>query len=245
MASYARIKLTDQNDIRTTRYWCLDFTKSSGLTTSDYLDEYDELLTQAVKLRLRSDVPLCLTFSGGVDSGTIAAFCAKKLNTNLQLFCIDYHTNENQSPEVLQAQHVANHLDLDLTLIHYEYDKIFDDLPKFYHHFDQPCIQLALTYSAILYNQIHSLCKVTLSGNGADELFTGYIGDHFLAKKDKILALLKPLQFILPGLSKHLDPVQRAYRNIEDIDISTLKNEMLQSNVQTFTDLNMYTSLLY
>src|SRR3954447_8527179 len=63
------------------RYWRLTFHRGTRARVADVEEEYEELLTDAIRLRLRSDVPLALTFSGGVDSGTIAALCARRIGT--------------------------------------------------------------------------------------------------------------------------------------------------------------------
>jgi asparagine synthase (glutamine-hydrolysing) len=183
------------------KYWQLGFASGPRRRLSDYMEEYRALLTDAIRLRLRSDVPLALTFSGGVDSGTIAALCARELGAPLRCYTIDYHTEADPSEETQIAREVAELLDLDWTHIHYDYHSdLLDELPRAYAPYDQPCQQLPLVYAHRLYQAIKPHATVVLSGNGADELFTGYIGDEAIYRKGLMLRALAPLR----PLMRHL-----------------------------------------
>lgn len=176
-------------------YWRLSFVAKRRETLPALLDEYETLLTDAVRLRLRSDVPLALTFSGGVDSGTLAAVCARRLQTQVACYTIDYHTAEDPSEEAVNAEIAARHLGLDWHYIHFDYHhRLLDELSEAYRPYDQPCQQLALVYSHRLYEAIKPYATVVLSGNGADELFTGYIGDERVYRQGLALAALAPLR---------------------------------------------------
>lgn len=200
---------------RMEKYWQLRFASDRRGGLSDYLDEYHALLTDAIRLRLRSDVPLALTFSGGVDSGTIAAICARELQAPLRCFTIDYHSDENPSEETSIAKEVAQNLGLDWSYIHYDcHSQLLEELSGAYARYDQPCHQLPLVYAHRLYQTIRPHATVVLSGNGADELFTGYIGDESVYRNALILQAVAPLRPLL----KHLNvspflrlPLPQAY----------------------------------
>ena len=70
---------------RVSRYWLPRYADKARGRESDFLDEYGELLADAVRLRLRSDVPLALSFSGGTDSGTIAALAKTRFNVQFSI----------------------------------------------------------------------------------------------------------------------------------------------------------------
>lgn len=200
-AHYAYVRPGDAS-VRPVKYWQLSFSAAPRRRVTEYLEEeYEQLLTDAIRLRLRSDVPLALTFSGGVDSGTIAALCAKELGRPLRCYTIDYHTDTEPSQETQIAREVAELLGLDWTYIHYDYhNELLDDLPEAYRPYDQPCHQLALVYAHRLYQTIKPHATVVLSGNGCDELFTGYIGDEAIYRKGLILQALAPLRPVLRHL---------------------------------------------
>lgn len=168
-----------------TRYWSLSFEGKRQCTTEQALEEYADVITQAIRIRLRSDVPLGLTFSGGVDSGTIAAICKQRLNTSVPCYTIDYDTEADRSAEVAQASKVARALDLQWEHIQFDYNsEMLAQFPKAYADFDQPCLQFALVYSRLLYERIKPNSTVVLSGNGADEIFTGYSRDSGVYQSD-------------------------------------------------------------
>lgn len=185
-------------------YWAIDFSRRTPLRLERTLEEYEELLTDAIRLRLRSDVPLALTFSGGVDSGTIAALCAKRLERPLTCFTVDHHTPADPSDEVLQAQAVAAELGLAWEHVPFDYRAdLLDDLSQAYAPYDQPCQQMALVYSDRLYRAIRPHATVVLSGNGCDELFTGYTGDEGLRRRELARTALRPLRSILRRVRVH------------------------------------------
>lgn len=177
------------------RYWRMSFAIKSSDPFSSLLEKYESLLTNAVHIRLRSDVPLALTFSGGVDSGTIAAICANRLQIPLKCYTIDYHTDDDPSDETIIAERVSSHLGLQWQHIHFDYhSRLLTDLLQSYNYYDQPCQQLALVYSRHLYEAIKPYATVVLSGNGADELFTGYIGDERARRQGMALDILRWLR---------------------------------------------------
>jgi len=178
------------------RYWQLKFSSTKARNSLDELtQEYETLLTDALRIRLRSDVPLAISFSGGVDSGTLAALCASRLNVRPHCYTIDYDTEDDPSDETQTARHVAERLGLPWTHIQFDYHSdLLSDLDGAYRHFDQPCTQIALVYSQRLYATIKPYATVVLSGNGADELFTGYAGEERHAQAGALLDLIRPLR---------------------------------------------------
>ncbi len=185
------------------RYWRMNFSEKSKKNFSALLEEYEALLLDATAVRLRSDVPLALTFSGGVDSGTIAALCAKKLNFPLACYTIDYHTPQDPSEETLNAKKTAELLDLQWEYIHFDYhNDLLADLRETYQYYDQPSNQLPLVYSQRLYEVIKPQATVVLSGNGADEMFGGYIGYESLRRRDFALGIARLVNPALAGAAR-------------------------------------------
>ena len=177
---------------RLTRYWRADYQQKAAGGESRQLEEYEALLEDAIRIRLRSDVPLALSFSGGVDSGTIAAIAKTRCATDLQCYTLDHDTAEEPSAEVALAGAVAAQLGLPWRHIPFDYrHELLEGLDHAYRDFDQPCQQIALVYSRRLYDVMSQDCRVVLSGNGADELFTGYSGDEQLARIDRLRARLR------------------------------------------------------
>src|SRR5690606_34002153 len=110
-ASHALVSPGDERP-RGERYWRITFEPKSRMRDGEAMEEYESILTDATRIRLRADVPVALTFSGGVDSGTIAAICARKLKQDLRCYTIDYHADADPSEETIIAKRTASHLGL-------------------------------------------------------------------------------------------------------------------------------------
>lgn len=260
-ASFAWVDLENLSP-QSSRYWRMDFHKKSRQSLPQLLEEYEHILTDAIAIRLRSDVPLALTFSGGVDSGTIAALCAQRLNAPLTCYTIDYHTAADPSAETVIAERVARELRLTWKHIQFDYHhELLGDLPRTYLFYDQPCIQLALVYSHRLYEVIRPYATVVLSGNGADELFTGYIGDEVARRHD--IERNTPLHFLRHqfglirssaslaqkwGLSiKNTLRARLSSANLLNVALTVIDEiiqEMRRAGVDSYLDLAMYMNLL-
>ncbi len=168
------------------RYWLPQYGVKARGSERRFIEEYEDILADAVRIRLRSDVPLALSFSGGTDSGTIAALAKTRFNADLSCYTIDHDTPDEPSEEVAIARAAARKLGLPWTFIEFDYrDELLDSFPDALQYFDQPCQQLGLVYSYGLYKAMRKHCTVVLSGNGADELFTGYNGDETVLRFDK------------------------------------------------------------
>lgn len=178
-ASYAFVPLVDGLQQKTQTYWRPQYLQKSRVKLPQLMDEYEALLSDAIEIRLRSDVPVALTFSGGVDSGTIACIATRKLGRELACYTMDYHTDQDPSEETQIAGAVAKQLGLAWHYIHFDYhNDLLPELDEAYLHYDQPCHSIGLIICRRLYETIKPHATVVLSGNGADELFTGYVGDE-------------------------------------------------------------------
>jgi asparagine synthase (glutamine-hydrolysing) len=183
-ASYAWVD-TKHISPKSSTYWRLDFSKKLPVSLEAALEEFENLIANAVDIRLRSDVPVALTFSGGVDSGIIAAVAKKFSGKQLSCWTIDYDTEDDHSEEKDIARRVADILGLEWHFKHFDYKReLLSALHAALEFVDQPCGHIAISYSRQLYAAISPDAKVVLSGNGADELFLGYNGNEQLVAMD-------------------------------------------------------------
>lgn len=180
-ASHAFVDLDGDREPRIETYWRMDFSRRFNGSFADALDSFENLIADAISIRLRADVPVALTFSGGVDSGIIAAISKKRLSVPLSCWSIDYDTADDPSEETSIAREVAGLLELDWHYEHFDYhNDLIPSLREILRRVDQPCRHIAISYSDRLYGAIRPYAKVVLSGNGADELFLGYAGNEDL-----------------------------------------------------------------
>ncbi|MDC1387047.1 asparagine synthase (glutamine-hydrolyzing) [Candidatus Thioglobus sp.] len=246
------------------KYWNMSFHEKSTSKFNDLLSEYEDVLSDSIKIRLRSDVPIGLTFSGGVDSGTIAAICVNKLKFDINCYSIDAHSKSNPSDDVLTAERAAKHLGLSWKHIHYEKSRLLDDLDNAYKYYDQPCSQIPMAFTHKLYESIKPHATVVLTGNGADELFTGYIGDEKTRLKGLVLSSLswlRPFFNNFKGVSDYLKkPLPIAFGEhlkykIYDVTgnrnefteavIDDLISEAIEVGAVSALDLKMFMSIKY
>ncbi|RAU21830.1 asparagine synthase (glutamine-hydrolyzing) [Paramagnetospirillum kuznetsovii] len=244
-----------------TRYWTFSCGKTKRPRLDDAIEEYGEILTDAVRIRLESDVPLALSFSGGVDSGTIAAICAKRLNTCPKVFTIDYDAPDDPSIEKQIAERTARLLGLDWHYINFDYRRdLLPRLPRAYQPYDQPTHQMPLVYSEILYEFMKPHATVVLCGGGADELFAGYDGMEAIARDDR----RRMLERWLPKRFRRIETRFQG-RNVgmgfcndliaycqgrsgggdppEDKWLRQLTDDMQEAEVESLLDLHMFTAL--
>lgn len=156
--------------IETTEYWRPTFDPVEK-AEPEWREELQHLLTDSVKLRMISDVPLGCFLSGGVDSSCVTALAAKAANHKLQTFSIGFDTeSENELP---YARDVASHCDTDHSEFIVQADAI-QHLPSLVKSFDEPFADPSAVPTYILCRNTRKHVTVALSGDGGDELFGGY-----------------------------------------------------------------------
>ncbi|KAJ6468068.1 putative asparagine synthase [Mycena vitilis] len=168
--------------IHTQAYWDISYPSAasapSGTVDSMALKVRD-LLTEAVRLRLRSDVPLAVYLSGGIDSSAIAGIATHLLrekdpNAKLTTFTLAYVEDESTDESPL-AGRTAAHLGADLVKVEATEAKLVDLLEESTWHSEQPNSTFHGAGKLLLSQAVRDAgFKVALSGEGSDELFGGY-----------------------------------------------------------------------
>jgi len=155
-----------------------------------------ELLEDAVQKRLVADVPLGSFLSGGVDSSVISALAAKH-QKNLSTFSIGFKDepffDETHYAEMVAKKHHTNH-----TVFSLSNDNLFEHFYDFLDYLDEPFADSSALAVYILSKETRKKVTVALSGDGADEIFSGY---------NKHSALFKSInKSFAEGFLKHLEP---------------------------------------
>jgi asparagine synthase (glutamine-hydrolysing) len=131
-----------------------------------------ECLEEAVRLRLRADVPVGLYLSGGVDSTVVAALMKRNLNSRPHSFSISFEGSERSEGEVARraADYVGTeHHDLIVTK-----KMLWDNLERALWFSELPFVTLAPVGKFLLSEEARKFVTVVLTGEGADEVFLGY-----------------------------------------------------------------------
>jgi len=158
-------------------YWQPDYSKKTDLSFDDARDRLRELITDAVKIRLLSDVPLGAFLSGGIDSTIIAGVMSEVSGGPVKTFTIGFE--EALYDEREYARIAAAHLNSrgHQPLTHQEKMVNTDDfetLVKLARHYGEPFADASMLPTCLLSRFTREQVTVALSGDGADELFAGY-----------------------------------------------------------------------
>ncbi len=160
--------------IRVWPYWRLAFDPQQNLSEPEALERLDHLLSVSMRQHLISDVPLGVLLSGGVDSSTMVHYASQHSSTRLKTFSISFHGRSFDEAPYFRS--VARRYGTE----HHEFDLSRDlDLPEIISQFAQYADEPCGDSSSLPVWYLSKLCRqhvtVTLSGEGADELFGGYL----------------------------------------------------------------------
>ncbi len=163
----------DVSGINVKAYWTLPIANpDTQLSEYQCRERAEELLSKAVERRMVADVPVGAYLSGGLDSGVVVAMMTEHVNDPVNTFSIGYEEaqyDEGKYAEIVAKQYQTNHN-------HYlmpreDFESVWRELIR---HKDMP---LSIPHEIALYRLSVELKKqvtVALSGEGADELFSGY-----------------------------------------------------------------------
>jgi asparagine synthase (glutamine-hydrolysing) len=166
----------DIHGVRETRYW--DFRQiapdASLLHRSEasLIDELDELIRDATRLRLMSDVPVGVFLSGGTDSAYITAAMKAVGVAAPHAFTIGF--NEPSHDEGPAAARIAHHIGVRHAIETMSVEDLLELLPTYVEDYDEPFADSSAFPTMAVARLARRQVTVALTGDGADELFAGY-----------------------------------------------------------------------
>ena len=152
-------------------YWQVDFDTEESRPAEDYARELRSLLSEAVKLRLQSEVPLGAFLSGGVDSTIVVGLMQQLADEPVRTFSIGFPVPEyDETPFArIAAQRFQT--------VHEEFrvePHAVEILPKLVWHYDEPFGDSSAVPTWYVSELTRQHVTVALTGDGGDELFAGY-----------------------------------------------------------------------
>ncbi|THD37162.1 MAG: asparagine synthase (glutamine-hydrolyzing) [Sphingomonas sp.] len=150
-------------------------TDRAGASEADIFAEFRDLLTDSVRIRLRSDVPVGSCLSGGLDSSAIVCIARELVGADADYNTFTGHFPDTPADELHYAQVVIDATGVKRHLVEPTVDRLLNDLPRFIWHNELPTggsSQFAQWCVFHLAKQ-HDV-TVLLDGQGADELLGGY-----------------------------------------------------------------------
>jgi asparagine synthase (glutamine-hydrolysing) len=171
--------VVQQGNITTRQYWHLSYAHKLTLPAlGDYVDQFMAVFTEAVKIRLRSDVPLGAFLSGGIDSSATVAVMSQLTNRPIKTFSIGFDVDEYN--ETTFAALVAKKFNTDHTEFIVNPDAI-SILPKLVWHYNEPFADSSAIPTYYVSKLTREHVTVALNGDGGDESFAGY--ERYIADK--------------------------------------------------------------
>lgn len=165
-------------NIKIERYWQPDYREKHCLSMDEYCRRIMDLLEEATKIRMVSDVPLGALLSGGIDSSAVVGLMAKHSSKPIKTFSIGFP--ESDYSELKYGKLVADHFKTE----HYEFTvtpRVIDVLPKLIWHYGEPYADSSMLPSYYVAKETRKFVTVALNGDGGDENFAGY--PRYLAQK--------------------------------------------------------------
>lgn len=175
----AHILIYERGNIVLKRYWNLSYQKKLELPSlKDYGEKFRDVFQEAVRIRLRSDVPLGAFLSGGIDSSLVVAVMSGLMNQPVKTFSIGFE--EESYDETKYARIIAKKYKTD----HHEFvvkPDAIDILPKLVWHYNEPFADSSAIPTYYVSKMTRDYVTVALNGDGGDESFAGY--ERYLADK--------------------------------------------------------------
>ncbi len=164
------------------RYWRLSFEQKLHLSEEEYCRRLRELMEEAVKIRLMSDVPLGAFLSGGLDSSAVVGLMSKLTSRPVKTFSIGFAEMEYNELEYARA--VAEHFQTE----HREFmvhPKALEALPKLIWHYNEPFADPSALPTYYVSKVSRQFVTVALCGDAGDENFAGY--NRYMMHKQSLM----------------------------------------------------------
>ena len=163
---------------RAETYWSAEEIAFRGLTdpfpgtSEEGIDELERLLRESVRLRMRSDVPFGAFLSGGIDSSSVVAMMQQVSTKPVRTFCIG-NTLAGYD-ESTHAEEIAAHLGCEHHTLIANPSEMLAVVPEIASRWDEPFADSSQIPTFLVSSLTRAHVKVSLSGDGGDELFAGY-----------------------------------------------------------------------
>jgi len=178
------------------RYWGLDYSQKSDISFAESKERLYNILGEATKMRLISDVPLGAFLSGGVDSSCVVALMSKLSSGKVKTFTIGF--TESDYSELEHARYISKRFGTD----HKEFivsPKALEVLPKLAWHYGEPFGDSSCIPTYYVSNMTREHVTVALNGDGGDESFAGY--ERYRGIRAAQLLRSAPRIFLKAGLA--------------------------------------------
>lgn len=190
------------------RYWSLDYAAPEPTASRGELEErLRELIWEATRVRLMSEVPLGAFLSGGIDSSAVVAAMAEQMSEPVKTFSIGF--SDADFDELKFARMIAERFSTD----HHEFvvrPDALEIMPRLARHYGEPFADASAIPSFYLAEMTSEHVTVALNGDGGDESFAGY--QRYITNNlvTHLNWLPRPLRLLGPHLTRPLGEGKRS-----------------------------------
>jgi asparagine synthase (glutamine-hydrolysing) len=237
--------LLSNGKINIQKYWEINFQEEEkDRGEAYYIEALRHHLLEASRIRLRSDVPLGVFLSGGIDSSSVVALLARDLSDPIKTFSVAFDKGK-KFDETPYAKMIAQKFHTDHHEFYVDPREFQSFIPKFVWFMDEPVTESAAIPLYFIAKLAKEYVTVVLSGEGADEMLAGYPIYHYMKVLEKyrrvpqILrdTLINPVLSLVAGdkLRKYIRlsdfPLEKRYLGVSLYDLS-MKERLYSSGLK-------------
>ena len=221
--------LWKNGEIKLERYWQLDFSPKLSISEEEAGERVVDLLREAVRVRLMSEVPLGAFLSGGIDSSAIVALMAQESSEKVKTFSIGFE--EQDFSELHHARRVAEYVGAE----HHEFivrPDAMEILPTLVEHYGEPFADSSAIPSYYVSRETRKYVTVALNGDGGDECFAGYeryaamnLAQRYARLVPGVIrnGVIRNFARALPEFRSRANPLRKAQRFVDAASLSPVQ----------------------
>ena len=210
--------IVENGKLRESTYWDVQpdpdeyLNRESSKISDELKRDLFETLSDAVKIRLISDVPLGAFLSGGIDSSIVVALMSRHRAESVKTFSIGFK-DDRLFDETAYAREVSKRFKTDHTEILLTYKDMLDVFEEVIDTFDEPFADSSAIPTYIVSRETKRFVKVALSGDGGDELFAGY--------RSYLSEIWRKRYFMVPGFLREniIEKIIESFPDSRDVRI--------------------------
>ena len=168
--------LAHEHNVQTVTYWDMNYGRSepvSKMSEADMIEGCREQLEEAVRFRMRADIPVCAHLSGGLDSSAVVALAMRVSNNPVQCFSVSFEEESYDEREL--AGEMAKKAGAEFHPVRVSQADLIAHLSDAVYYSEGLAVNGHLTAKYILNKEIRrNGYKVALTGEGSDEVLAGY-----------------------------------------------------------------------
>lgn len=221
--------IIQNSNVKEHKYWDLPEIDEENMRTDkkSIYENFSNLLTDSVKIRMRSDVPYGAFLSGGLDSSSVVSIMSKISSFPVETFTIGFKEKSYDERDLAAAVAKKFHTN------HHEYivepDSFDESLKKIAYHYDEPFGDSSAIPTGYVSSFAASKVKMVLTGDGGDEVLSGYTtyqGEKFASQYQKLPKWFKDsVPFLLSQVSKPLkSSIRYKFNRMQDVCYSSNLN---------------------